>query len=519
MNVDEREFFREVTLQITSSLEIEQALARTFTYVEQFIPMEVMSLHYFDPQRQGIYAMATHSSRSSTVGYQETPVLRVEPDELARLRRAGAAVARDRPVQIFNRPQGDPLYRGMARFMEDLGLPVFSSLKLLLDIGEEYQGVLIIAAPGHGVFGDEHGALIQTVEEPLAIAMSNARRYREIVHLTEQLAADNLALRQEMVEYSGNQVIGAESGLRHTMELVKQVAPTRSPVLLTGDTGTGKEVVANAIHSASPRREGPMIRVQCGAYPDTLLDSELFGHEKGAFTGATEAKRGRFERADGGTIFFDEIGELTLDAQVKLLRVLEDQTFERLGGTQTITADVRVIAATNRDLHAAVRNREFREDLWFRLNVFPVHLPPLRQRQEDIPALVRWFIDRKTRELGLSAQPQLAPGATDQLMSYEWPGNVRELQNVIERAIILSRGQPLAFPELGSSRAAETPAVTGISSFPGLDRVVADHIRQAVGVAGGRIQGDGGAADLLGVNPSTLRARMRKLGIPFGRWR
>ena len=516
MSVDDSEFFREVTLRITSSLEIERALGNSAAVLERAIPIDVITLQYFDPQRQAIYAMASYSKEHGCIGYQESPVLRIDQDRLDRLRLEGASVHHDRPTAIFNSTRDDPIFNGISRFLTDLGLADFSSLFLRLDIGEDYQGVLIVAAAGLDVYTEEHARLIQTVEEPLAIAMSNARRYRDIVDLTEQLADDNRAMYRDLEQYSGGQVVGAEYGLRHVMELVANVAPTNSPVLLMGDTGTGKEVVANAIHAASPRSDGPMVRVQCGTFPETVLDSELFGHEKGAFTGATQVKRGRFERADGGTIFFDEIGELTLEAQVKLLGVLENKEFERLGGTKTISVDARVIVATNRNLQAAVQEKTFREDLWFRLNVFPIQLPPLRQRKQDIPALVQWFVDRKSREMGLPARPILTPDAMEQLLAYTWPGNVRELQNVIERAIILSRGGPLVFADLGPRGEPETPAAPSIDRFPPLDSIVADHIRQALSLAEGRVQGKSGAARLLGVNPSTLRARMRRLRIPFG---
>jgi len=225
------------------------------------------------------------------------------------------------------------------------------------------------------------------------MAMSNARRYQETVRLKNLLAEDNRALFRELEEVSGTRVVGAEFGLRQVMEMVRLVAQSNSPALLLGETGSGKEVIANAIHLTSSRRNGPMIRVQCGAIPETLLDSELFGHEKGSFTGAIARKRGRFERADKGTIFLDEIAELTPEAQVKLLRVLQEKEFERVGGAETIAADVRVIAATHRNLEERVREGRFREDLWFRLNVFPIHIPPLRQRREDIPSLVQYFVE------------------------------------------------------------------------------------------------------------------------------
>jgi transcriptional regulator with GAF, ATPase, and Fis domain len=298
---------------------------------------------------------------------------------------------------------------------------------------------------------------------------------------------------------------------------VRQVAPTESPVLLTGETGVGKDVIANAIHLGSPRREGPFVPVNCGAIPGSLLDSELFGHEKGAFTGAFSQKRGRFERANGGTLLLDEIGEMPLDAQVRLLRVLQHRELERVGGTDRIPVDIRVIAATNQDLEGMVGEGRFREDLWYRLNVFPIQVPPLRDRVSDIPALVHHFLERKARELKIGETPRLAPGAMDQLRAYGWPGNVRELENLVERGMILHRGKELRFDGLirGQATASKEGWETGGDPLLDLDAVTAAHIRRVLGMTGGKIHGPGGAGELLGVNPNTLRYRMKKLGIPF----
>ncbi len=290
---------------------------------------------------------------------------------------------------------------------------------------------------------------------------------------------------------------------------------------MQGETGTGKEVIANAIHYSSPRKDGPFIKVNCGAIPETLLDSELFGHEKGAFTGAISQKRGRFERADKGTIFLDEIAELPAQAQVRLLRVLQIKEIERVGGTTSIPVDIRIISATNRNLQEMIASGRFREDLWFRLNVFPIMIPPLRQRREDIPSLVHHFIDRKSKELKLAERRVLATGAIDRLMAYDWPGNIRELENLIERALIQSRGDTLSFEALS---APQVPVGREVTRDPGrnrtvfsLDEINAQHIRQALEMAGGKINGPGGAAQILGLHPNTLRSRMNKLGIPFGR--
>ncbi len=519
------EFFREVTLRLVGTLDLGEALGRACAYLRRHLPLDVASLLYYDPERKGLYVMASHGVRAGASGGSEpAPLVALDMATMERLRHEGASVNREQSLRIVNRPRRDAIYRALAGHLAPHGLQDFSYVLMRLDIEEAYQGALLLAADGHDRFRPEHGPLLRSVRGPFAIAMSNAHRYAEALQLRDRLAEDNRAMHRELEHLSGDQVIGAHFGLRRVMELVRQVAPMNAPVLLLGETGTGKEVIANAIHLASPRRDSALVRVQCGAIPDSLLDSELFGHERGAFTGAVQAKRGRFERADGGTLFFDEIGELTLEAQVKLLRVLQDKQFERLGGNRTLAVDVRVVAATNRDLQRAVTQGQFREDLWFRLNVFPIALPPLRQRREDVPALVQWFLERKSREMGLPWQPRLAPEALAQLQAYDWPGNVRELQNVIERAMILSRGRELDFAGLGEGIPASaamplaSPAAAGQGpAFESLDQAMAAHIRRALAAAHGQVQGPHGAAALLGLHPSTLRARMRRLGVAFGR--
>jgi transcriptional regulator with PAS, ATPase and Fis domain len=322
-------------------------------------------------------------------------------------------------------------------------------------------------------------------------------------------------LRQQI----GEEIVGANFGLKHVMEMVRQVAPLTSPVLLLGETGSGKEVIANAIHNLSPRHNGPFIKVNCGAIPESLMDSELFGHEKGAFTGALYQKRGRFERANGGTIFLDEIAELTPGAQIRLLRVIQEKEIERVGGKETQHIDIRVIAATHRNLEVMMAEGKFREDLYFRLNVFPVFIPPLRERRADIPALVQHFMTRKAREIGLTKISGLAPNAIERLIHYTWPGNVRELQNVVERALILSQGKPLSFDGIGEPVKKTESVIEQVNNDDGsgLNKAIVQHIKRALEITGGRVGGEKGAAKLLQINPSTLRTKMRKLGIPFGR--
>jgi PAS domain S-box-containing protein len=328
---------------------------------------------------------------------------------------------------------------------------------------------------------------------------------------------NNRFLQRELHRLSGDKIIGAEFGLKDVMEKANIASSVESPVLLLGETGVGKDVIANYIHYVSSRHKESFITVNCGAIPGELIDSELFGHEKGAFTGALSQKRGRFERADKGTIFLDEIGEQPLPAQVRLLRVLQDKEIERVGGVKTIPLNIRIIAATNRNLEEMVKNKTFREDLWFRLNVFPLLIPPLRLRIEDIPALAQHFIERKTKELKLGDTPDLAAGAIDTLMAYHWPGNVRELENVIERAMILHMGNPLRFDDLGLSSVEPVNATAGAlkDETLELDALVKRHIQRVLKLTGGKIHGPGGAGEVLRVNPDTLRYRMKKLGIPF----
>jgi transcriptional regulator with GAF, ATPase, and Fis domain len=346
--------------------------------------------------------------------------------------------------------------------------------------------------------------------------MSNALKHRELMKIKDLLADDNRFLHKELHRLNGEEIVGDNFGLREVMQQVRQVSPMDSPVLLTGETGVGKDVIANAIHHSSDRRKEAFISVNCGAIPESLIDSELFGHEKGAFTGAIAQKKGRFERANKGTIFLDEIGELPLEAQVRLLRVLQTREIERVGGTQTINLDIRVIAATNRDLEELVTQGDFREDLWFRLNVFPIWIPPLRERKADIPALLQHFINLKSKELKLPAIPSLAPAAVDTLLDYHWPGNVRELQNIIERALILNPKGPLRFDHILVNNRGKTSRKSG-GKRDNLEEVISAHIRSVLNKTDGKIHGPGGAAELLGINANTLRNRMNKLGIVYGR--
>jgi transcriptional regulator with GAF, ATPase, and Fis domain len=336
------------------------------------------------------------------------------------------------------------------------------------------------------------------------------------------------------VEFDGSilhdgDVIGKGTGLADVVARVERVAGTDAPVLLEGETGSGKEVIARMIHMQSHRARGPMIRVNCGAIAPELVDSELFGHERGSFTGATSTRLGWFERADGGTLFLDEVAELPLAAQVRLLRVLQDGTLERVGSGKASRVDVRVVTATHRDLRAMCAAGTFREDLWYRISVFSVRIPPLRDRMQDIPALAAYFAQRAGARLtGVPLVPR--PDEIEALLRYRWPGNVRELAAVIERAAILGRGHSLdvaaALGDAGAvaSRAEPASGVVAVASphagaFPTLDDAMRSHIESALSLVSGRIEGRGGAADLLGLNPHTLRGKMRKLHLDWGAFR
>ena len=333
--------------------------------------------------------------------------------------------------------------------------------------------------------------------------------HEQLQKLKDQLQAENIYLQEELKgDPKFGDIVGRSDAVKKVLHHVNVVAPTEATVLITGETGTGKELVARAIHAASSRHDRPLIRVNCGALPASLIEPELFGHEKGAFTGAISQKAGRFELANGGTIFLDEIGELTPESQVKLLRVIQEGEFERVGGTKTIKVDVRIIAATNRNLKAAVDNGTFREDLWYRLNVFPITVPPLRHRREDIPLLTEHFVMRFAHQFGKNITG-IAPASVKALREYSWPGNIRELANVLERVVINTNGSVLRLRENLELLEPEPRP----SSTKTLTEVERDYIVDLLEDCGWRVEGAYGAAQILGLNPSTLRSKMSKLGI------
>ncbi len=378
------------------------------------------------------------------------------------------------------------------------------------------------------VFTAKHLEMIRALQEPLTLALESDARFREMVRLREAAEADKKTLLKKLSRRSmEDTLIGADHGLKTVIERVNLTAASDVPVLIFGETGTGKELISRLIHQKSNRSEGPFIRVNCGAIPSELIDAQLFGHEKGAFTGAIETRQGWFERADGGTLFLDEIAEMPLEAQVRLLRILQDGWMERVGGRQAIRVDVRIVLATNRDLSSMVASGGFREDLWYRIATFPIFLPPLRDRLQDLRALADHFAGRSAIRFGL---PVILPDEEQisLLSAYPWPGNIRELASVMDRAALLGNGERLEIRRALGWWGEERPAA--YSSRPSqidseknqlmsLDEGVRAQIIEALKMSQGRVEGRGGAADLLKINPHTLRGKMRKLGIDWTAYR
>ncbi|HKS96484.1 MAG TPA: sigma 54-interacting transcriptional regulator [Terriglobia bacterium] len=372
-------------------------------------------------------------------------------------------------------------------------------------------GTLNAGSLKEDAFTEDDVELLTQVANQVAIAVDNALAFNQIAALQAQLAEEKLYLEDEIrTEHDFEEIVGESEALKRVLKKVETVAPTDSTVLVQGETGTGKEVIARAIHNLSRRRDATFVKVNCAAIPSGLLESELFGHERGAFTGAITQKIGRFELAHRGTLFLDEIGDIPLELQPKLLRVLQEREFERLGSTRTTRVDVRLVAATNRNLVQMVEDREFRSDLYYRVNVFPIVVPPLRERPEDIPALVRYFAQKYARRMNKSIET-IPTEAMQALQQAQWPGNVRELENLIERAVILSQGPVLRVPLAELKQAAETPAVAG--GVQTLDTAEREHILRALRETRGVVGGPRGAAALLGMKRTTLQSRMRKLGI------
>jgi formate hydrogenlyase transcriptional activator len=371
-------------------------------------------------------------------------------------------------------------------------------------------GLITMGSRRPNNFGQEDLDLLSQISNQIALAVDNAIAYGRVTEARDRLEEERLYLESEIrSEYNFEDIVGKSAALRKVLDQVAIVAPTQSTVLLHGETGTGKELFARALHNISPRRERTFVRLNCAAIPSGLVESELFGHEKGAFTGALMQKKGRFELADHGTLFLDEIGDISLELQPKLLRALQEHEFERLGSTKTIRVDVRLIAATHRDLQAMIRNNQFREDLFYRLNVCPIEIPPLRERREDIPLLVHYFVLRHSRQMQKRVK-SVPKQAMEALVNADWPGNIRQLENFIERCLIFTQGD-----ELNVLRAElKKPSVRSLASAaPSFEQAERQAIIDALIAASGRIAGKGGAAERLGLKRTTLQNKMNKLNI------
>src|SRR5271167_486288 len=370
-------------------------------------------------------------------------------------------------------------------------------------------GVITLGSKRAGYFRPEDLDLLGQIATQISLALDNALAYEKLNASRNQIEEERLYLEEELrAEYNFEDIVGKSAALRKVLQQIEIVAPTDSTVLLHGETGTGKELIARAIHSLSSRQNRTFVRLNCAAIPSGLVESELFGHEKGAFTGALMQKKGRFEIADKGTLFLDEIGDISLELQPKLLRALQEQEFERLGSANTIHVDVRLIAATHRDLSLMIRNHQFREDLFYRLNVFPVEIPPLRERREDIPLLVHYFVSRLSGRMQKRIK-SIPKAAMDALTNAAWPGNVRELENFVERAVILTQGDELNVP-LTELKKSSVRCASPVSTFQEAER---QAIIDALKAASGRISGPGAAAERLGLKRTTLQNKMRRLNI------
>ena len=440
---------------------------------------------------------------------------------------AGQAIARG-DVLIARTTELDNFQPDVTRFLRDQGVQVICCVPLTTHT--RTFGTINFASRDPQAFSTPDVELLRQVAAQVAIALENALAFKEIDALKDKLAVEKLYLEEEIrSEFNFEEIIGDSPLLRRTLAQVELAAPAGTTVLILGETGTGKELIARAIHNLSPRRERTFVKVNCAAIPSGLLESELFGHERGAFTGALAQKIGRFEFADRGTLFLDEVGDLPLELQPKLLRVLQEQEFERLGGNRTQHVDVRVVAATNTDLAQLVAEKKFRSDLYYRLNVFPIQIPALRERPEDVPLLVRYFVQKFSRRQNKTVE-YVPADVMDALIHYPWPGNVRELENMIERAVLLSPGRELRVPiaELKALSPSNSASSTGDSVLPSallqgvsvppsnivsLEEAERQHILRALRQTEWRIAGPRGAASLLGMKRTTLQARMRKLNI------
>jgi formate hydrogenlyase transcriptional activator len=489
----------EINNAVVSQLGLRELTRVTSSRLREALCYEIVGLSLYHPETEQLRAYAYDLPDKQFAIPEGTPIPLTGS-------MGGKAFRTGQPV-FFNRLDPERAVSEFNRRFLEIGVKSGGCVPLI--VRGQKLGVLGVGSFREDAFPEPDQELLGHIANQIAIAVENALAYREIESLKNKLAQEKLYLEEEINTASNfEEIIGSSPVLRRILKQVETVAPTDSTVLIQGETGTGKELIARAIHSLSGRRERTMVKLNCAAIPTGLLESELFGHEKGAFTGAIAQRIGRFELAHKGTIFLDEVGEIPLDLQPKLLRVLQEQEFERLGNTRTQRVDVRLIAATNRDLSQMVAENRFRSDLFYRLNVFPITIPPLRERPEDIPVLVRFFANKFAGRM--KKQIKTIPAeAVAALRRYHWPGNIRELENMIERAVILSSGAELEI-SLSQLKAAAPIDATPISTLEDAER---QHILRALEETDWVIGGPHGAASRLGMKRTTLHSRMQRLGI------
>jgi PAS domain S-box-containing protein len=494
-------FLLEVTNALVSNLDVRQLLSAIASCVRQVKPFDYATLALYDAptQQLRVHVLASSSSDEISVSAEEEPLVSLGKSP------AGWAYTTRKPLLL----KGQPGEQWPFETPPQLAHQSLKSGCWIPLIGREgVMGTLNMFSRHPGNFTDDDVNLLTQIAGQVAIALGNALAFRHISELNDQLAEQKQYLEDELkTEFNFEEIIGHSKPIRRVLKQIETVAPTDSTVLILGETGTGKELLARAVHNLSPRQNHTFVRVNCASIPAGLLESELFGHEKGAFTGAIATRVGRLELAHQGTIFLDEVGDIPLELQPKLLRALQEKEFERLGSTRTIISDVRIVAATNRDLGKLVASGQFRSDLFYRLNVFPITVPPLRERREDIPLLVQYFLSKFSQRMKKNIET-VPPEGMQALCKYSWPGNIRELEHVIERAVILSSGPALKVPAFDP-----VPAEASRSTSSALEDVDREHIIRVLREAKGKIGGPGGAAERLGMNRTTLNSRMLKLKI------
>ncbi|MBN1516662.1 sigma-54-dependent Fis family transcriptional regulator [Candidatus Sumerlaeota bacterium] len=514
-----KDLMLDVWREVSQHLEIGQSISAIARLLERELPLKQLCLRQLLEQECCLIDLAQWRVGNDAPPPARTTLTHTQVNRILKWRQDSKA--------IVHAP-GERLHPLLRLTAPEHASSAAAMLASAFTTSQHEHGVLIAVAKPKARFTQKHAQFFQMLSRAVLAAIENDSRLRELEQLRKAAEADRQSLLRRLGrdELAEDAIVGANTGLQEAMRRVELVAQSGAPALILGESGSGKELAARAIHRRSARCDGPFVRVNCGAIPPELIDSQLFGHEKGAFTGAVDQRQGWFERADGGTLFLDEIGDLPLAAQVRLLLVLQDGWLERVGGHKPIQVDVRIVAATHSDLPAMVGEGKFREDLWYRIAVFPIILPPLRERKDDVPELARHFARRAARRFGL--RPVMPAEDDIQLLrQYDWPGNVREFSAVIDRAAILGDGVRLeiakalgmsprklneAAVEMASSIDAQIPA-TLTQSFPSLEQATREHIERALQLTNGRVEGFFGAARLLRVNPNTLRSKMRKLSL------